>query len=188
MAHLDSLTVGANPGYAVTVASNTGVLYQEGTAITATAAEINQATDASARIVTTTATVLPLTVAAHGEKVILINSNSTVANTFTLPVATGSGAKFTLINNIAQTQGSVVVAANGTLDVMNGVAYVFGTTAAAAQAFVTSATSDKVTLNRTTTGGLKGDIVEAWDSAANTWTVQVKCVGSGTLATPFSAT
>lgn len=156
-------------------------------ATAATALEITRSCDASARIVTSTATALSLTVTEHAERVVLINSNSTVANTFTLPAATGSGVKMTLINNIVQTQGTVVVAANGT-DVLAGVARVYGTTAAEAEAFVASATSDKITLNLTTTGGLGGDIVEAWDSAANTWTVQVKCTGSGTLATPFSAT
>lgn len=159
-----------------------------GTEVLATGDEMNRSLDASARIVTTTATALSLTVASHGEKVLLVNTNSTVANTFTLPVATGSGVKFTVINNIAQTQGSVVVAANGTLDVFKGLAVVAGSTVADAQAFLTSATSDKVTLNRTTTGGLGQDVVECWDTAANTWNVRVIANGSGSLATPFSAT
>lgn len=158
------------------------------TEVTATGAEINRSCDASARIVTTTATALALTVTQHAEKVVLINTNSTVANTFTLPVATGSGAKFHLINNIAQTQGTVVFAANGTTDVLVGTCCSYNTTAANAEAFRTTATSDKVTLNLTTTGGLGGDEFEAWDSAANTWTVRVKVIGSGTLATPFSQT
>lgn len=155
---------------------------------TATAAEITRACDTSARVVTTTATALSLTVTEHAERVVLINTNSTVANTFTLPLATGTGAKMTLINNITQTQGTVVIAANGTTNTVKGVAYVFGTTAAQAEAFVSTATSDKITLNLTTTGGLGGDIIEAWDSSTGVWTVQVKCVGSGSLATPFSET
>lgn len=157
--------------------------------LTATTAEINRSCDASARIVTSSATALSLTVTQHAERVLLIESNSTVANTFTLPVATGSGAKFTLINNIAQTQGSVVVAANGTTDTLQGICLAMDSTAAAdAMTFLTTATSDKVTLNRTTTGGLGGDIVECWDKAANAWLVRVVINGSGTLATPFSAT
>lgn len=173
-----------DPGAAASILTTT-----DGTAAAtdATALEITRSCDASARIVTSTATVLGLTVTQHGERVVLVNTNSTVANTFTLPTATGSGVKMTLINNITQTQGTVVFAANGT-DVLKGVAYVYGTTTADAEAFVTSATSDKITLNLTTTGGLGGDIVEAWDTAANVWNVQVKCVGSGSLATPFSQT
>lgn len=159
-----------------------------GTTVSATAAELNRVADASARIVTTTATALSLTVADHGERLVLINTNSTVANTFTLPTATGSGVKMHLINNVVQTQGTVVVAANGT-DVIQGFCFAADSTAGGgSDTFATSATSDKVTLNLTTTGGLGGDSVEAWDIAANTWQVQVRIAGSGTLATPFSAT
>lgn len=154
----------------------------------ATAAEITRTCDISARVVTTTATALSLTVTQHADRVVLVNTNSTVANTFTLPVATGSGAKFTIINNIAQTQGTVVVAANGTLDTMTGVAIIGDTTAETAGAFVTSATSDKISLNRTTTGGLGGDQVECLDGAANVWTVRATLTGSGSLGTPFSQT
>lgn len=155
---------------------------------TSTAAEINRATDISARVVTTTATALSLTITQHAERVVLVNTNSTVANTFTLPVATGSGAKFTLVVNTAQTQGSIVVAANGTLDTLTGVALIGDTTAETAGAFVTSATSDKLTMNATTTGGLGGDTVELLDGKANQWTVRATLTGSGTLATPFSQT
>lgn len=156
--------------------------------LTATAAEINRTCDISTRVVTTTATALSLTVTEHADRVVLINTNSTVANTFTLPVATGSGAKFTLINNIAQTQGTVVIAANGTLDTLKGVAIIGDTTAETAGAFVTTATSDKLSMDLTTTGGLGGDQVELLDGAANVWTVRATLTGSGTLATPFSAT
>jgi len=159
-----------------------------GTAISASAAEIDRVADTSTRVVTSTATALSLTVTEHAERIVLINTNSTVANTFTLPVATGSGVKVTLVNNIAQTQGTVVVAANGT-DVLSGVAYNFGSTEETAMSFVTSATSDKITLNLTTTGGGVGqDRVEAQDVSANTWNVVVHQVGSGALATPFAAT
>jgi len=159
-----------------------------GTLVTATAAEINRACDSSAKVVTTTSTALSLTVTQHANRIVLINTDSTVANTFTLPAATGSGEKFELVNNIAQTQGTVVIAANGT-DVMSGICIALDSTAAAdAMCFLTSATSDKVTFNLTTTGGLGQDTVEAWDVAANTWRVKVIINGSGSLATPFSET
>jgi len=72
---------------------------------------------------------------------------------------------------------------------MSGVCFAVDSTGAdVATAFMTSATSDKVTLNITTTGGLGGDTVEAYDSASGVWTVRVFINGSGTLATPFAAT
>lgn len=161
----------------------------DGTETDLNVGELVRIVDVSSRIVTTTATALSLTVTAHSERIVLVNTNSTVANTVTLPLATGTGAKFTVINNITQTQGSVVVAANGTTNVISGVAFAVDSTGAdTATAFYTTATSDRVTFNITTTGGLGGDTVEAYDVAANTWLVRVFFRGSGTLATPFSAT
>jgi len=159
-----------------------------GTEITATADELNRTVDASSRVVTTTATALNLTITEHGERVVLINTNSTVANTFTLPLATGTGARFTLINNITQTQGSVVIAANGTTNTLAGIAFMFSSTEEAALCAVTSATSDKITLNLTTTGGLGGDRIECIDSASGVFTVTAWLNGNGSIATPFAAT
>jgi hypothetical protein len=148
-----------------------------------------QVGSASGRVVSTTVTTLGLTVTEHGERLLIVNTNSTVANTFTLPAATGSGVKFTIINGIAQTQGSVVIAANGT-DIMKGRCLSLDSTAVATAAsfFVTTATSDKVTWNRTTTGGIGQDTCECWDEAANTWRVMVVNNCAGAKATPFSET
>lgn len=173
-------------GY-INIVADTGIKLN-GTALSADSAEINRTADASARVVATTVSALSLTVTEHGERIVLVNSNTTFDNTFTLPTAAGTGVKFTIINNIVQTQGTVVVAANGTTDVLHGVAVVVSSTEEAAASFLTSATSDKISLNLTTTGGLGNDMIEAWDVAANTWNVNVLCIGSGTLATPFSAT
>jgi hypothetical protein len=157
--------------------------------VASTQAEIDRVADLSARIVTTTATALSLTVTQHADRVVLVNTNSTVANTVSLPVATGSGARFTIINNIAQTQGSVVVAATGTVDTLAGVAFMVNSTVTNnAQSFRTSASSDKVSFNRTTTGGVGNDKVVAIDTAANVYTVEVFGVTAGTTATPFSET
>lgn len=157
--------------------------------VTATATELNSVADASARIVGTTATALSLTVTQHAERVVLINVTTTAGITVSLPAAAGTGAKFTVICNVAKTQGSVVIAANGT-DVMNGMAFVANTsTTVNIQAFLTSASSDKVTWDRTTTGGGgTGDVFEGWDTAANVWTVRVTAGSIGNAATPFSQT
>lgn len=153
----------------------------------ATMVEVNRVADASARIVTTTATALSLTATQHAERILLVNTNSTVANTFTLPAAAATGNKYTIINGLAQTQGSIVVAALGT-DVVAGVCRSVSSTEESAGAFLTSATSDKITLNAGTSGGLGGDVIELWDVAAGTWRVVVHATANGTLATPFAAT
>jgi hypothetical protein len=138
------------------------------------------------RVVLTTATALSLTVTEHAERILLVQSNSTVANTFTLPAATGSGNKFILRNGLVQTQGTVVFKAAGT-DVITGFCFAVNATAGNSDQFATSASSTKMTLNLTTTGGLGGDEMEAVDYAAGTWLVDCKIAGSGTLATPFAA-
>ena len=154
---------------------------------TATVAEVNRVADASARVVATTATTLAVTAATHGERLILINTNNASGCTVSLPAASGTGNRYEIVNNIAQTQGSLVIAANGT-DVMTGIAYVVNSTGTSSSVtFVTTATSDKFTWNRTTTGGIQGDRAVLWDTAANTWTVEVHCNASGSLATPFAA-
>lgn len=175
----------------VTVTATAAELNSGVSGLTATAAEINRTSDVSARVVISTATALSLTVTQHAERIVLVNTNSTVANTFTLPTAAGTGAKFEIVNGIAQTQGTVVIAANGTTDVLVGRCLAFDSSAIATHAseFVTSATSDKVTLNLTTTGGGVGyDRVVAYDTTANSWLVFVETLCIGTPATPFSAT
>lgn len=150
--------------------------------------ELTRVVDSAGRIVTSTATALSLTITEHADRVVVVNTNSTVANTFTLPAATGSGAYFRIVNNVVQTQGTVVIACAGD-DVMQGAVHLVDSTAGGGcDSFVATATSDKVSMNLTTTGGLGGDFLEAWDIAADTYLVKGTFFGSGTLATPFSAT
>lgn len=60
----------------------TGGLTYGGVAQSATSAEVDRMADTSARIVTSTASVLALTVTAHAERTVLVNSNTTFNNTF----------------------------------------------------------------------------------------------------------
>lgn len=163
-----------------------------GTAVTATAAELNSATDASARVVTVAAatTSLTVTLTEHSEKIIVLNTNNATGCTLTLPVASASGARYTIVNNVVQTQGTIIITC-GTLDVISGVCRSFDTTAVATAAtcFVTSATSDKITMVPDgTQGGEKGDKFVIVDIAANVYLVEgfVSCTGA--KATPFAAT
>lgn len=172
---------------------NSGGLYlEEGSTglLTATAAELNRVADLSSRVVIVAAatTSLTLTVTEHGDKLIVLNTNNATGIAIAAPVAVGTGAKFEVINNVAQTQGTIVITC-GT-SIMSGTAFGFDSTAVTAQAecFVATATDKVITLNRTTTGGLKGDRIQMWDITANQYLVDVKTVASGNVATPFSAT
>lgn len=157
-----------------------------GVTVDATAAEINRAADKSASVVTvgTTTTVLAVTVTAHASRTIVLNSATTC--TVSMPAAAGTGEKFTIVVNVLSTDGNKVIAANGT-DVMKGQAVMCGSTQTTEDTtFKTSASSDKVTLNGTTQGGIVGTILELIDIAANTWQVKVLANASGTALTPFS--
>jgi len=110
--------------------------------------------------------------------------NRAAGITATLPPATGSGNKYEFIGGITAT-GDQIIQVTGD-DTMAGVAYL-GNDSAGASCFYTAADSDTITLDGTTTGGIKGWRVECRDIAADTWAVIVFSEASGTEATPFSA-
>lgn len=178
-------------GYAVgkkgsesTAISQSGQLYQQGAAITASGAEINRAADVSARIVNVTAATLAAAESAHDSKVITLNRAAGVA--VTLPAATGSGAKLQLIVGTTVTSNTTTIKVTGN-DTMTGTAIICNDTDASVSGFETAATSDTITFDGSTTGGIKGDCVELIDIATDLWFVKVTGSATGAEATPFSA-
>jgi len=141
-------------------------------------------------IVVATEAAISLTPEDHAGRIVVLNLASTDGQVLTLPKSTGSGDKYTVLNNVVQTQ-TIEIEALGA-DVITGSADMVHTTAVAtsAEAFQTTATSDKLQWLGTdgTTGGKRGDRFEAWDIAAGTWLVKVTCFTTGAVATPFSAT
>lgn len=162
-----------------------GTLSLDGTALTATIAEINRATDISARIVNVTAATLAVTAAAHDSKVVTINKADGCA--VTLPAATGSGIKLQFIIGTTITSNSTTIKVTGN-DTMTGAAIICQDGGDTVVGFETAADSDTITFNGSTTGGIKGDCVELIDIAADLWWVRITGSATGTEATPFSAT
>lgn len=154
--------------------------------VTATAAEINSAADVSARIVPLAATSLAISVAAHEGRIVLLNHTG-AASTVTLPAATGSGAIYKFIVGAVNVNNHVIKVTGN--DVMYGQALMLQDGGDTLVAFETANDSDTITLNGTTTGGAAvGDSIELIDIATDKWAVKAILVGSGTEATPFSAT
>ena len=153
----------------------------------ATKAEINRATDVSARLVAAGAATLAVTEAAHEGRTILLDQ--TAGCTATLPAATGSGARYRFVQSVVPTSNSnIIKVANGT-DVFRGFAIMAQDAGDTAAMFETASTSDTLTLNRSTTGGTQiGEQAEFQDIAAGFWSVVAHLAGTGTEATPFSAT
>lgn len=145
----------------------------------------------TAAVVDTTATTLAITRALHHEKEITVSSAAPIA--ITLPQATGTGSRyrFKLLVAATATQHTIKVA-NAT-DVMTGSCIgILSTTALGTPGFNTSATSDTITLNGTTTGGAGSDQIEIVDVATGKFTVNMRASVVATalslFLTPFSAT
>lgn len=132
-----------------------------------------------------TAATLTITSALSGKNIVINKADGT---TITLPAASGSGNKYKFTLAAAITSNSAIIKVANSSDIITGNAYVISDNSAAVLGYKTGATDDTITLNGTTTGGLKGDIVEVEDVAANLFSVKVLTAATGTEATPFSAT
>lgn len=105
--------------------------------------------------------------------------------TVTLPASTGSGDRYRFLVHTTVTSNSDKIQVANSTDVMEGIINSAVTTTAAP--WQTTSTSDTITLNGTTTGGIKGDYIELEDVVAGFWRVTGSTTSTGTQATPFSA-
>lgn len=133
-----------------------------------------------------TAATYVLTAEAHSGTALVLNRAAGV--TCTLPAALGYGSVFEFVVATTVTSNSDIIKVANSTDVMQGVALVAADGGDTAVAFETVAASDTVTLNGSTTGGIRGDRIVLKDVAAGLWSVSVISAGTGTEATPFSAT
>lgn len=139
----------------------------------------------SNRVVDATAATLTVTEEAHSDLLVTLNRAAGIA--VTLPAATGSGSVYKFLVGTTVTSNTTTIKVVGD-DTMTGVAMLLQDSADTIAAFETASTSDTITFNGTTTGGIKGDFVELIDAAADLWFVRVTGSATGTEATPFSAT
>ena len=133
---------------------------------------------------TVTAATLAVTAAEHSNRPIVLNRAAGI--TATLPAATGSGAKFSFVNQTTVTSNNHIIQVTGN-DVFIGKAIITQDAGDTLASFECAADSDTITMNGTTKGGLRGDIIEIIDVAADTYLVNANLTGTGTEATPFSA-
>lgn len=157
-----------------------------GTAITATATELNSIATASSRYVAGGST-LTLTAALHANKTIKLDTAS--GTVCTLPAASGTGNIYRFqITTIATSNSHIIKVANSS-DTMVGMIWTMSDDPATVKAFKASGTDDTITLNRSTTGStILGEWIEVIDYATNLWHVKGMTASTGTEATPFSAT
>jgi hypothetical protein len=132
---------------------------------------------------------LTLTAEAHAGRI--INLDTAAGSTVTLPAATGSGNLYRFRVSVLATSNSHVIKVANVSDTMEGVAIIADTDTAGVgyQFMAAPATSDTITLNRSTTGSVTlGEYIEVEDVATNRFAVLAYLSGTGTPLTPFSAT
>lgn len=133
-----------------------------------------------------TAATYTLSKEAHSGTVLTVNRAAGTA--LTLPASSGDGSTFEIVIGTTITSNTSTVKVANATDVMTGTALVGQDAADTAVLFETAATSDTITLNGSTTGGIKGDRIVLKDVTAGLWFVSVISSATGTEATPFSAT
>ena len=140
----------------------------------------------AAGVVDTTATTLSITQALHGNRVITVSSAAPIA--ITLPQATGTGTRYRFNIMVAATATSHTIKVANSTDVMQGFVTALTTASANVVGYGTSASSDTISLNGTTLGGVVGDWIEIIDIKTGFFSVDANTSPTGTTATPFSAT
>jgi hypothetical protein len=143
-----------------------------------------------------------LTVADHAGRI--VHNDAAGAVTYTLPATNansdsavaGPGADFNNLNNVGATieifssitkTGDLVVQVANATDVMVGSAVFIDDSSDNAVGFETASTSDTITLNGSTTGGVTFSKIVCTVLASGKWKVDVISGCTGTPATPFSA-
>ena len=116
-----------------------------------------------------------------------VTVNAAAGLTLTLPPTTGTGYNFKIILGTTVTSNNVIVSRNTAADIMIGMATQAGAASGSAPlTWKPGATDNTITLNGTTKGGIKGDVILLTDISAGVWAVQVLGQASGTQVTPFS--
>jgi hypothetical protein len=133
-------------------------------------------------VISITAATVTLNADGFAGRTIVLNRAAGV--TVTLPASTGSGYTYEIVVGTTLTGNGIIQVANST-DVMAGTLDI--ATDIAGVTCPTTSTSDTITMNGTTTGGIIGSRVLLQDMRAGFWSVTGGLVSSGAEATPFSA-
>lgn len=118
----------------------------------------------------------------HNNVVVLLDTAA--GSTVTLPAATGTGNKYRFRVSTTVTSNNHVIKVANSTDVMRGMVAIQGTTGGV---FAPVVGGDTITMNGTTTGGVLGTELVVQDVAAGVFEVSGNIIGSGTVATVFTA-
>lgn len=114
-----------------------------------------------------------------------VNLSAAAGLTVTLPASSGKGDVYELFVVTTVTSNNYVVQVANSTDIMQGVIHL--TTDIAGTSLPAASTSDTITMNGSTTGGVKGSWLRLKDVSSGVWQLEGGLVCTGTEATPFSA-
>jgi hypothetical protein len=141
--------------------------------------------------VTLAAATLSLTQALHDGKTVVVTK--TDGTTITLPAATGTGARFRIVQGAKVASVGTVVQVASATDYFRGAQYAAtdngsgaGLTWPTANTATVATESDTITWDGSTKGGNIGDVIELEDIATAVWLLKAFVDATGTEATPFS--
>jgi len=123
-----------------------------------------------------------LTAEDHAGKTLVTGVATTM--TLTLPAATATGNIYKVFCGITATGDLIIQAASASDVILGGVSL---STDVAGVTMLTAATTDTITMNGSTTGGLIGSWVTLQDVASGQWMLDGFLCTSGAEGTPFSA-
>lgn len=118
----------------------------------------------------------------------VINLSAAAGLTVTLPASTGGGDMYRFFVLTTVTSNNDIIKVANSTDVIQGTVDIGAAGGVAGVTAGTTTTSDTITMNGTTTGGIIGSYVELTDASAGFWQLSGGLIASGTVATPFSAT
>lgn len=121
----------------------------------------------------------------HADTVVVVGAAAGL--TLTLPASAGTGRVFTIEIGTTVTSNNVIVQVANSTDVMRGVCLTSQDAGDTIASFETASTSDTITLNGSTKGGITGDLITLTDAATGFWHVDMRVSATGTEVTPFSA-
>jgi hypothetical protein len=108
-------------------------------------------------------------------------------STVTLPAALGTGFRYRFRVGTTVTSNDNIIQAASSSDVMAGVVIGAADAGSTVNGWEAASTSDTITLDGSTTGGIRGDFIELVDMKEGVWAVSGIIQQTGTEATPFSA-
>lgn len=133
-----------------------------------------------------TSATLSLTKKNHGGATLVANRAAGIA--FTLPASSGSGVKFKIFVLTTITSNTMTVKVANATDIMSGCALIAADGGNTVNSWESGASDDTITFDGSTTGGIKGDVIELEDVSSGVWAARIVGSATGTEATPWSNT